>query len=101
VRPLYEICRVVSRDNRDTAYSCFGVEQGTGRVFMAHTVKPGRSVDPETEFHPPRLVNSTLRAFIDCVKLAGEEYRDLFGATSAEEVAGEFPDVDDESLWIV
>lgn len=101
VEPLYEVCRVVSRDNRDTAYSCFGVEQGTGRVFMAHTVTPSQSVDPGTGFHPCRLVNSSVRSFLDCLELTGKEYDELFGGTSAEGVGHEVPVLDDESLWAI
>ncbi|GAA3495636.1 hypothetical protein GCM10019016_027360 [Streptomyces prasinosporus] len=101
VRPLYEVCRTVSRDNPDTAYSCFGAEQGTGRVFMAHTVKPEPCVNTGTKFHPCRLVNSTVRTFADCLELAGKEYEELFGATSAEDVVDDTENYDDESLWAI
>ncbi|MFI9342934.1 SUKH-4 family immunity protein [Streptomyces sp. NPDC052773] len=98
--PLYEVCRVVSRWNPDTAYACFGVERGTGRVFRAHPVTPTVQVDPATEFHPARLVNSSVRQFVDCLQLVGAEYMELFGAVSARDVSEDSPG-DDESMWAV
>jgi hypothetical protein len=95
--PLYEVCR---RWNPDTAYLVFGVERGTGRVFRAHAVTPTSRVGPATEFHPARLVNSSVREFVKCLHLVGAEYMELFTAVCARDVVEDFPE-DDESVWAV
>lgn len=103
VDPLYEIVRKVSLWNRGTAYCCFGVEAHTGRVFRAHPKLPSKQVDSETAFGVPRLVNTSVPAFLRALDLEADQYSELFRAPSAEGLAGmpESAEPDDEFLWSV
>ncbi|GAA2444939.1 hypothetical protein GCM10010421_40330 [Streptomyces glaucus] len=103
LQPLYEIVRRVSLWNPDRAYSCFGVEAETGRVFQAHPETPTDEVSPRTAFGRPRLVNNSIPSFLRVLDLEIARYVELFGAPSAQHLA-EMPetiDPDDEVLWSV
>ncbi|WP_405525501.1 SUKH-4 family immunity protein [Streptomyces canus] len=103
VDPLYEIVRKVSLWSRGRAYCCFGAEARTGRVFRAHLKLPSDQVDSETTFGVPRLVNTSVPAFLKALDLEAKQYSELFGVPSAEDLA-EIPDSadpDDEFLWSV
>jgi hypothetical protein len=101
--PLYEIVRKVSLWNRCRAYCCFGAEAHTGRVLRAHPKLPSDRVDSETAFGVPRLVNTSVPAFLRALDLEVSQYSELFGAPSAEHLAEmvDSAEPDDEFLWAV
>jgi hypothetical protein len=103
LEPLYEVVRKVSLWHPDRAYSCFGIEAETGRVFQAHTAVPAGEVTSQTFFGPPRLVNNSVPSFLKALDFEIAQYVELFGAPSAQHLA-EIPetiDPDDEALWTV